>query len=659
MRILRAWVVRFAALLAPRRRDDEFRQEIESHLQLHIDDNIRSGMSPAEARRDALLRLGGVEAVREAQRDRTGIPVLQHLAQDIRYASRVLRRNFTFTAVTIVTLALGIGANASIFTFVNAVLLRPLPYDDAERLVLIWTTDTRNGGREVSVSYPDFVSWRDETRAFDQVAALTSRSVTLGGGELAELVPAIQTTPRFFSVLGVRPVAGRVFTDADAAADAAPAAVISDSAWKRQFGGRDVIGATITVNQRPHVVIGVVPSVMHFIPTEVEQVYTLLPPETNREHGYLRVIARLRPGAALESAQAELDVLAKRTAAEFPGTNADAGASAVSLEAAVGAPVRDGLLILLALVGAILLIACTNVANLMLARNASRQHELALRMSLGAGRARIVQQLLTESLLLAFAGGAAGLALAPVLNGALVAMLAGGMPLPRIEDIGVDATVVFFTFALSAATGLLFGVVPSATRRRVAAGAPRAMQAARSWAVEADGGRERRSSSSRPRSRWSFSRRAPCWRARSSNSEPPRLVLSPGKCSPSGCACPRRSRRALRARRSSRNCVRVSSRCHRSVRPASSPACRWPAAATRCSSVSAISPVRNRSRRTSMLRPLGTFGRWGSRYTTGASSPRPTPRRRNRWSWSTTPPRGGTGRATVRSDGRSRSAAAR
>jgi putative ABC transport system permease protein len=456
-------MLRLAGLFRQRQRAEEICQELESHLQLHFDDNMRLGLSATEARRDALARLGGIEAVKEQQRDRAGVPFLQHLARDVRYGTRVLRRNPTFTAIAIVTLALGIGANASIFTLVNAVLLRPLPYEDSARLVMIWSMQSDDGvGREVSASYPDFESWRDETRSFEHVAALTSRSVTLGGADLAELVPAVQTTTHFFRVLGVTALAGRVFDDSDTQPEAPPVAILSDAAWKRQFGGRgDIIGTTIVVNQRPHVVVGVVPSAMHFIPTEVEQVYTLLPRETNREHGYLRVIGRLRPGIPISAAQAELDVIARRTAAAFPRTHAGTGARIVSLADSVGAPVRDGLLILLAMVGAVLLIACTNVANLLLARNAARQHELGLRISLGAGRARIVQQLLTESVLLAVAGGAAGLVIAPVLTDALVGMLGVSVRLPRIEGVAVDRTVVLFTFAVSIGAGLLFGVAPA------------------------------------------------------------------------------------------------------------------------------------------------------------------------------------------------------
>ena len=462
MRALRAALRRLLSLVRGRA-DADFEAELESHLQMHTDDNIRAGMSPAEARRQAVLRLGGLEAVKERQRDRAGVPIFQHLWRDVTYGARVMRRAPAFTAVAVATLALGIGANTSIFTVVNAVLLRPLPYADPERLVLIWSTDETKGTREISSSYPDFETWRDQTRSFEGVAALTSRMATLGGDDLAELIPAIQTTPDFFRVLGVRASLGRVFGEADGAADAAPVAVLSDAAWMRQFGGRgDIVGATISVNRRPHTVIGVVPSAMHFIPTEVEQVYTLLPRETQWSHGYLRVVARLRAGVTLEAARAELDLVARRTAAEQPATHAGTGATAVSLVTAVGAPVRQGLLILLSIVGAILLIACTNVANLMLARNASRQQELALRVSLGAARGRILQQLLVESLMLALLGGVAGILLATLLTSGLLWLLSDNVPVPALDRIGLDVRVLFYAFALSVGTGLLFGVVPAA-----------------------------------------------------------------------------------------------------------------------------------------------------------------------------------------------------
>ena len=462
MRRLRAWAVRLLGVFTARRRDRDFQDELDSHLQFHIDDHVRAGMSPDEARRLAVLQLGGITQTREQQRDRAGLPGLQHLAQDLRYGLRVLPRNLTFSLVTVLTLALSIGANAAIFTVVNAVLLDPLPYPESDRLALLWSTDTAHENREVSVSYPDFETWRDGLRSFEGLAALTGRGVTLAGEAQAELVSALQTSPAFFDVLQVRPLAGRLFTAADAAPSASPVAVLSETLWRRQFGGRaEAVGTSVSINGRPHVVIGVVAAAMHFKPTDPEQVYTLLPRETNRSHAYLRVIGRLAPDVRLEEAQAELDVISRQTAAAFPATHAKTGASAVALAAAAGAPLREGLLLLLALVGAVLLIACTNIANLTLARNASRQYELALRISLGASRRRIIQQLMTESLILALIGGAAGLLTGQLLVEGLLVLLGEGVPVPRLDTIRIDGTVLGFCLAASIGAGLLFGVGPA------------------------------------------------------------------------------------------------------------------------------------------------------------------------------------------------------
>ena len=468
MRGMRAWVVRLVTLF--RGPDDDFSAELESHLQLHIDDHLRAGLSPSEARRRALIKLGGVQAVHERQRDRRGLPALQHLGRDLRYAVRTLRRHPTFTIVTVLTLALGIGANTSIFTLVNAVLLNPLPYPHPERLAMVWATDLSRDQREISSSYPDFEAWQQQARSFETMAAFTSRAVTLGNADQLELVPAVQTTPQFFEVLGIEPVAGRTFTAVDAAADAEAVAVLSDAAWRRLFAAStDVIGTSISVNRKRHTVIGIVPASMHIIPTQQEQVYTLLPREIDRQHAYLRVIGRLRPGVSFASAQSEMDVVAGRIAAEFPRSNARTGASVVRLSEAGGTPVRDALLILLVLVGAVLLIACTNVANLLLARNAARHHELALRVSLGASRGRILQQLLAEAMLLAICGGLAGLLVAQMATDVLLALLDGAVPVPRLERARLDTTVLGFAACVSIVTGLLFGVAPAlvAAPRRI------------------------------------------------------------------------------------------------------------------------------------------------------------------------------------------------
>jgi len=437
--------------------------ELESHLQLHIDDNIRAGMTPEQARRDALIHLGGLEQAKERHRDRRGLPVIQHLVQDVRFGARILRTSPAFTLAAILTLGLGIGANAAIFSVVNAVLLRPLPFLHAERLMFVWATNTKSGDREDVASYPDFEAWRSQTASFDAMAAFTARGVTLAEGTRPELVASLQVTPGFFELLEVPVVLGRSFVPGDDLPGAPPVAILSDSAWKEHFGGRrDVIGRSIRANEQSRTIVGILPPGFKLMPSEDQQIYLPLTREDNRNHGFLRVIGRLRNGADRGSAQAEINVVAGRISAQFPKSNANVGVNIVPLvDALVGSDMRKGLLLFLGVVALVLLIACTNVANLVLARNASRERELSLRLALGAGRWRIFQQLLTESMVVALAGGTLGLLLAKWGNALLVAMLSHGLPIPRLELTRIDEWVVVFTLIVSAATGILFGVVPA------------------------------------------------------------------------------------------------------------------------------------------------------------------------------------------------------
>jgi putative ABC transport system permease protein len=464
MKQLRAWLRRLAATMAfVNRHERDMDAELASHLQMHIDDNIRAGMSPDEARRDALIRLGGLEQVKELYRSRRRIPFLQHIAQDLRFSVRVLRKSPTFSAAAIITLALGIGVNAAIFSVVHAVLLTPLPFPRADRLMLLWATNTKSGDREDVASYPDFETWKAQSSSFDAMGAFTSRGVTLSGGARPELVPSIQVTPGFFEMLDVQVAAGRSFVAGDDVPGAPPVALLSDSGWKELFGGRpDVVGRTISANEQLRTIVGILPPGFRFSPLEQEQIYLPIAREGNRNHGYLRVVGRLKAGIDPGSAQAEMSLLANRIAVQYPKSNANVGVNVVPLlDALVGHELRLGLLVFLGVVALVLLIACTNVANLMLARNASRERELSLRLALGAGRWRVFQQLLTESLVLALTGGMFGLLLAYFSTQLLVALLSGGIEIPRVQQTRIDAWVLLFTLAVSSLTGILFGVVPA------------------------------------------------------------------------------------------------------------------------------------------------------------------------------------------------------
>ncbi len=463
MRHLRAWSRRLAATFGLDRRSRDIEAELDSHLQMHIEDNIRAGMSPAEARRDALIRLGGLEQVKELYRDRRRVPVLQHLAQDLRFSVRVLRKSPTFAAAAIITLGLGIGVNAAIFSVVNAVLLRPLPFPRADRLMLLWATNTKSGDREDVASYPDFEAWKNQASSFDAMGAFTARGVTLSGGVRPELVPSIQVTPGFFEMLDVQVAAGRSFAAGDDVPGAPPVALLSDSGWKELFGGRpDVVGRTISADEQLRTIVGILPPGFRFSPLEQEQLYLPILRENNRNHGYLRIVGRLKPGVDPRSAQAEMTLLASRIATQYPKSNANVGVNIVPLvDALVGQQLRRGLFVFLGVVALVLLIACTNVANLMLARNASRERELSLRLALGAGRWRVFQQLLTESIVLALAGGVLGLLLAYFGTQLLVVLLSGGIDIPRVQQTRIDGWVLLFTLVVSSLTGILFGVVPA------------------------------------------------------------------------------------------------------------------------------------------------------------------------------------------------------
>jgi putative ABC transport system permease protein len=297
MRRLRAWLLRLAATFDRGRLDRELAAELEGHLAMAIDDNLRSGMTAEEARRQALLKLGGVAQVEERYRDRRGIPLLENLARDLCFSARMLRRNPGFTAVAVLTLGLGIGANTAIFSVVNAVLLRPLPFPQSDRLVLVWATNKETGNTADVASYPDFEEWRARSRSFERMAAFTTRGVTLAGGGQAELVAAVQATPGFFETLGVAPALGRTFRPEESEEGAPHVALLSDSSWRRYFGGRaDVLGKTIRANEEIYTIVGVMPRGFRlaFTADAPEQIYAPLVRDPSRNHGFLRVLGATR-----------------------------------------------------------------------------------------------------------------------------------------------------------------------------------------------------------------------------------------------------------------------------------------------------------------------------------------------------------------------------
>ena len=389
---------------------------------------------------------------------------MKSVLDDLRYAARVLRNTPTFTFVAVLTLALGIGANTAIFTVVDGVLLRPLPYRDASQLVMVFVDLTGRGGPAREWTGPaNQADWTTRTQVFQDVATIRGWSATLTGGDLPESFDGEQTTFQYFDALGVTPELGRLFTRADDIPNAPRVVVLSHRVWRDRFGSDPgVIGRMVNVSGEPHEIIGVLPASFH--PVQVADAALWRPLRWNltnppRDVAFAHTIARLAPGVTLDRARAELKVLAQQLEREHPATDHGKGINPIPLRDAVIGNVRTPLLLLLGAVGFVLLIACVNIANLLLARASSRVRELAVRRALGADRRRILAQMLTESLLLAAAGGVLGLLAGVWGVSALKAIAPAGTP--RLDDVSLDPRVLLFVAAITIGTGLLFGIVPA------------------------------------------------------------------------------------------------------------------------------------------------------------------------------------------------------
>jgi putative ABC transport system permease protein len=457
----RAALMRLAGVFTRRRREQELARELESHLQLHIDDNLRAGMTPAEARRVALVRLGGIEQTKERYRDRAGLPWLETAIQDVRGSARLMRRTPGFTVVAILTLAIGIGANTVMFSVVNAVLLRPLPYGDAERLVSVQAL--RNRGAYTTTAAPDFYAFRERTTTMDFLDAYYSGAFNLTGGPEAERLQGLIVSSGFFASLGTPPALGRGFIAADEQWGSHRVVVLTDELWKRRFGANPaIVGDTITLNAQTYTVIGVTAPSFSFLGRTL-QVFvpmSFAPGDNMNSHNnyFLSMFGRLKPGVAPETAAADFARVTEQIIREQP-LNAGMSIAISPLRELLVRDVRRSMLVLLGAVACVLLIGCANLANLLLARGAVRQREVAVRTALGATRARLLRQLLTESVVLAAAGGLAGLMLAYLAVDGL--NLLSQRILPRAEAIRIDAAVMAFTFGASVLTGILFGLVPA------------------------------------------------------------------------------------------------------------------------------------------------------------------------------------------------------
>ena len=450
----------------------ELEQQLDSELQFHLDkdiaENIKSGMTAEDARYAALKAFGGVERSKEEARDARGVRVVENILEDARYGLRLLTKSPAFTFVVLLTLALGIGANTAIFSFANGILLRPLPYPQSDRLVVLDETALKRGVNSMSVSYPNYLDWRQQNTVFEGVGVYfgTNRFALSGNGQPEELRGSY-ISYGLLEVLRVAPILGRTFTEAEDTDGQDGVVILGYELWQRRFGGQqNILGQKILFNNFPRTVVGVMPPGFKF--PEVSELWAPLALTTKTftrtDHG-LSSIARLRDGVTVAQAQAEMSVIASRIEQENPVTNEGLGVSVKTLHQNLSGDYRQALLILLGVVGCVLLVACVNVANLMLARASARQKEVALRSALGASRWRIIQQLLIESLILAAGGGILGL----VLSIWALRVLLQSIPikLPFWMNFGLDFRVLGFTTAVTILTGLIFGVVPALQTSRV------------------------------------------------------------------------------------------------------------------------------------------------------------------------------------------------
>ncbi len=460
----------------------ELAEELRFHIEMETEAGVRGGLERGEARRRALVRFGGVERYKEAARDVRGAKWLEDAARDVWHALRRLRREPLFAAAAIATLALGIGANTAIFSAVDAVLLRASPFAEPDRLVMVWETDRASDTHHEPASWPDVADFRERSRMLASIGSVVGQDLTLGGEGEPERVSAVAVTPNFLTLLGVRPVTGRLFTQEEGDTGAGQVVLLGEEFWRARFGADpSVVGRTLTLDERPVTIAGVVPAGTELGIRQVHEradyapsfsgegvdIWLAFRPTADafpRETHPFLTLGRLAPGVSLAAAQSELAGISAELEAAYP-ENRDRGVNLERYSDVVFGPVRPALLVLLGAVALVLLVTCANVANLLLARTAARFREVALRRALGAARRRIRAQFMAEAVVLTVLGTLAGVALAYAGLHALVALAPADIP--RLAEARVDGSVLAYTAGVAALVALAFGMLPAFQSRRL------------------------------------------------------------------------------------------------------------------------------------------------------------------------------------------------
>jgi predicted permease len=473
---IRALFAKIRAIFSKSELDNDFKQELEAHIDLLTAENEKAGMAPQEARRAAILRIGGREALREQHRDARGLPFLEVLGQDIRYAARILRRDYAFAIFAILIIGLGVGASCTIFSVVNTLLIHSLPFREPERLA--WVANHEDATQDMSAKTTQvdhFLDLRAKTQSFEDMAAYMAfygvgDAKLIGRGE-PERLTSVPVSQNFFELLGVQPKIGRYFSAEECKFNGPGAVMLSDAIWRRKFGSdANIVGRALPFDGGPKTVVGVLPASFDFstvfTPGSRVDIFEPFPltPETNRWGNTLSIIGRMKPGVTVKSAQAEATVLAKLDREAHKERN-DFEPKVYALTEHVSGRLRPALFVLAGAVGVVMLIVCANLSNLLLARGTTRQKEIAIRATLGAGKWRLVRQLLTESMMLSCSGALIGLVLA--LAGTRVLMHLNSVSIPLLSDVRIDASVLAFTVFIALAAGIIFGLLPALQVRDV------------------------------------------------------------------------------------------------------------------------------------------------------------------------------------------------